>query len=129
MSVEPVWLSPTAMALFHAEMLADRAQESVLRDEGLFLSAMARPMNAWSFGERDHHFLAALYAHGLVSNHPFVDGNKRAGFIAATAFLELNGKRFEAAEADAAATTIALASGELDVAGYAAWLRENSTDV
>ena len=70
--------------------------------------------------------LAAAYAFGLIRNHPFLDGNMRIGFAAAVLFLELNGKRFTAAEADATLKTMALAARELSEAGYAAWLRENS---
>jgi death-on-curing protein len=70
--------------------------------------------------------LSASYASGIVQNHPFVDGNKRAGFVVAVTFLELNGFRFEADEADAAVRTLALAAGELTEASYAAWLEANS---
>jgi death-on-curing protein len=62
----------------------------------------------------------------LIRNHPFLDGNKRIGFAAAVLSLELNGKRFTAPEAEATLKTLALAARELNEAGYAAWLRENS---
>ena len=62
----------------------------------------------------------------LVRDHPFLDGNKRTGFTMALLFLELNGRRFPAPEAEAAIKTLALAAGELDEAGYAAWLRKHS---
>ena len=61
------------------------------------------------------------------NNHPFVDGNKRTGFILGILFLELNGGRFLASEAAAAAAVLALAAGEWDESTYTAFLRENAT--
>jgi death-on-curing protein len=69
--------------------------------------------------------LAALYTIAIVRNHPFVDGNKRAGFLAGILFLELNGFDFGATEENVIQSVLALAAGELDEAGYAAWLRSN----
>jgi death-on-curing protein len=97
-----------------------------LRDAGLLDSALARPHQLLAYGKPTAFDLAAAYAYGLIRNHPFLDGNKRIGFTAAVAFLELNGCRFAASEADATLKTLALAARELDEAGYAAWLRENS---
>ena len=70
--------------------------------------------------------MAALYTAGIVRNHPFVDGNKRTGFVIGVLFLELHGFDFKASEADATQAVMALAAGTLDEAGYAAWLRENA---
>ncbi len=70
--------------------------------------------------------LAAAYTVGIVRNHPFIDGNKRTGFVVGILFLELNGHRFSANEADAAQAVLALAAGTLDEAGYAAFLRANT---
>ncbi len=67
----------------------------------------------------------AAYTAGIVKNHPFVDGNKRTGFVIGILFLELNGYRFTATEAAAADAVLALAAGELDEAGYATFLRAN----
>jgi death-on-curing protein len=69
--------------------------------------------------------MAALYAAGIVRNHPFVDGNKRTGFVIGVLFLELHGCVFTASEQDATQAVIALAAGSLDEAAFAAWLREN----
>jgi len=70
--------------------------------------------------------MAGLYTAGIVRNHPFVDGNKRAGFVIGVLFLELNGFDFKASEADATQAVMGLAAGEFDEAGYTAWLRLNS---
>lgn len=71
--------------------------------------------------------MAAAYTVGIVRNHPFVDGNKRTGFVIGVLFLELNGFVFGATEAGAARAVIALAAGELDESGDVAFIRENST--
>lgn len=69
--------------------------------------------------------MAALYTAGVVRNHPFVDGNKRTGFVIGILFLELNGFEFDANEGDATQAVTSLAAGAMDEAGYGAWLREN----
>ena len=63
---------------------------------------------------------------GEGGGHPFIDGNKRTGFLVAATFLELNGVEFTAAEESVVEKTLALAAGELKEAGYAAWLKTNS---
>jgi death-on-curing protein len=70
--------------------------------------------------------MAALYTAGIIRNHPFVDGNKPAGFIVGVVFLELNGFIFMATEEDATQAIFGLAGGTLDNAAYTAWLRANS---
>ncbi len=64
-----------------------------------------------------------MYTAGIVKNHPFVDGNKRTGFVLGVLFLELNGYRFVAPEETAAQAVIELASGTLDEEGYCEFLR------
>lgn len=59
-------------------------------------------------------------------NHPFVDGNKRAGFMSAYVFLSANGLRLTAAEVDVVQVVTLLAAREIDEAAFAAWLRDNS---
>jgi death-on-curing protein len=70
--------------------------------------------------------MAASYAAGIILNHPFLDGNKRTGFMLAATFLELNGRTLTASEESVVEKTLALASGDLDGQRYAKWLAENS---
>ena len=96
------------------------------RQEGLLDSALSRAQQLHHYGTPSHFDMAAAYAHGIVRNHPFLDGNKRSGMMAAALFLELNGWIFQAPEEEAVIQTLALAAGELDAVGYAAWLERSS---
>jgi death-on-curing protein len=117
------FVSRRALLLLHDESLAEHGGAAGLRDEGLLDSALARPQNLIAYGDPDAAALAAAYAFGLAKNHPFVDGNKRAAFLAAGLFLALNGLRLVATQADATLTVLALAAGEITEEDFAAWLR------
>ena len=118
------WIDRRLLTLLHDESLAMHGGASGLRDEGLLDSALARPLNLASYGQPDVSELAARYAFGLARNHPFVDGNKRAAFLAVGMFLGLNGHRLTASQAEATVAMFELAAGEWDEATLAAWLRE-----
>ena len=122
----PRWVLRETVLALQERLLAEFGGLSGLRDEGLFDSALARPQQLFAYGKPSVFEMAAAYAFGLVRNHPFLDGNKRIGFTTAVVFLELNGHRFAAPEADAAIKTLALAARELDEAGYAKWLEEHT---
>lgn len=122
---KPQWLLRETVLALHERLLAEFGGLGGVRDEGLFDSALARPQQLLAYGKPNLFDLAAAYAFGLVRNHPFLDGNKRIGFTAAVVFLELNGYRFTASEAEATIQTLALAARELDEAGYAVWLKAN----
>ncbi|MBR0654162.1 type II toxin-antitoxin system death-on-curing family toxin [Plastoroseomonas arctica] len=124
----PTWLRREIILLLHAEGLNEHGGLAGIRDEGLFDSALARPENLHAYGgETDLFRLAAAYAFGLARNHPFADGNKRAAFIAAVTFLEFNGMATNLDEGEAIAATMDLAAGDLPEEGFAAWLRDNSS--
>ena len=90
---------------------------------------MARPINRYAYeGLVDIVELSATYASAISSNHPFVDGNKRAAFLAMGAFLDLNGKRLIAPQAEAVLTIFKLAAGGLTIDGLASWVRDNLAD-
>jgi len=120
------WIDRGALVLLHGESLAEHGGSAGLRDEGLLDSALARPRNLLAYGAPDFADLAAAYGTGIVRNHPFVDGNKRAGFLAVGLFLALNGYRLEASQADATLTVLALAAGDLDDHAFAEWVRANA---
>jgi death-on-curing protein len=112
----------------HDRLLALHGGAVGLRDDGLLKSALARPQQHFAYAESpDIVDMAAAYTWGIVRNHPFVDGNKRTGFVVGVLFLELNGYRFNASEEDAAQMVLELASGNLDEAGYIAFLRAHAS--
>ena len=119
---EPTWIDKTDCLAFQGELLAWFGGAAGVRDLGLLESALARPKQRFSFASPSLHELAAAYAYGIVKNHPFVDGNKRAGFLAATLILEINGECFAAPEEEAVLKTLALAASECSEADYALWL-------
>ena len=123
---EPEWLLDETLIALHDVLVSEFGGETGIRDEGLLESALARPRNLLNYGRADLFDLAAAYAYGLVKNHPFIDGNKRVGFMAAAVFLELNRIRFQAAEVDAAVEMLALAAGERKEIQFAQWLRDHS---
>jgi len=120
------WIDRRALELLHDESLAIHGGASGLRDEGLLESALARPLNLAAYGSPEVWELAAAYGVGLAKNHAFVDGNKRAAFLAVGMLLALNGYRLTAPQADATLTMLAVAAGQMDEATFARWLRQHS---
>ena len=127
MARAPRWLDKQALLLLHEESLATFGGASGLRDEVLLGSALHRPRNLRELGGvTDLSALAAAYAHGLCRNHPFIDGNKRAAFLAIGVFLAINGRSLTASPVDAVVAMTALAAGEMDEAMLAEWVRRHS---
>jgi death on curing protein len=124
--IEPYWLTLQECLALHDFLLSEYGGSSGLRDRGLLESALARPKQIYHYGNRRMEDLAAAYAAGIIKNHPFLDGNKRTGFMMAAGFLERNGIVFFAQEADAVVRTLALASSEMSENDYATWLEEFS---
>ena len=122
---EPVWLTVELVIAFHDEQLREFGGLEGLRDRGMLESALDRPKNKWSFGEMDLAKLAAAYAFGIARNHPFSDGNKRAGLLGIITFIGLNGIDFVASETEAVVIIRDLAAGEVDEDGLARWIRDN----
>lgn len=121
----PVWILERTVFAAHDRLLAAHGGAEGIRDVGLLESALARPHQHYPYASPDVIELAALYTVGLIRNHPFFDGNKRTAFAIGVVFLELNGFFFQATEEDATKAIFALAAGDLDEAGYTAWLRSN----
>jgi death on curing protein len=120
------WISRQALELLHDESIAEHGGAAGLRDVGLLESALAKPLNLAAYGQPDLAALAASYGAGLAQNHAFVDGNKRAAFLAVGMFLALNGHRLVTTQMDATLTMLALAEGSIDETQFAAWLRTHT---
>lgn len=124
MSEAPAWIDKRALLLLHEESLAQFGGATGLRDEGLSDSALARPVNKHSYdGCKDLAVLAAAYGFGLARNHPFVDGNKRAAFLAVGVFLAINGHRLAAKPVEAIEAILLLAAGSMEEARFADWIK------
>ena len=121
--VAPVWLDARDANTIHDRQLAEHGGGRGVRDEGLLDSALARPVNRWTYGEDDAASLAAAYAYGVARNHPFIDGNKRTAWVLARLFLAINGHRLKFDSPDAIAMMLALAAGELKEDVVAKWFR------
>ena len=119
---EPVWLARALVLAIHEQLIAEHGGAAGTHDEERLGAALARPLHRHSYEASDVFRLAAAYAFGIARDHPFRDGNKRVALTLAGVFLEMNGWRLAADEADAATMTIALAAGELDEGAYAMWL-------
>ena len=119
---EPLWLSLGEVLAFHERLLAEFGGSAGVRDEGLLESALGRPKNLFAYVKPSMFELAASYAFGIVKNHPFIDGNKRAGHAAMETLLILNGFEISASVDEQEATILALASGATSRADFTAWL-------
>ena len=123
---EPIWIENDLVFAIHDRQLAEHGGAEGLRDESLLHGALARPLNDFVDTRANIVDLAAKYIIGIVQNHPFIDGNKRTGFVVGVLFLELNGYRFTASEEDAAQAVLELAAGTLNEDGFRDFVRANS---
>ncbi|MDB5070738.1 MAG: death-on-curing protein [Candidatus Eremiobacteraeota bacterium] len=119
-----VWLEHAVVLAVHEAQLAEHGGGSGIRDAGLLESALARPRNAAAYGIPDIPALAALYALGIIRNHPFIDGNKRVGTVLLETFLELNGYALTGPDADLLSMILAVAAHEVSDEVFTAWIRE-----
>ena len=128
---EPEWPDEALALAVHARQLAEHGGIAGLRDLNLLSSALARPRNRFAYGDPapDLADLAASLAFGIVTNHPFVDGNKRSGYVLCRLFLLLNGADLLASADEKYAAFYQLAAGNLTEAQLCDWLRGHLTNV
>jgi death on curing protein len=125
---EWIWLAQPVVLAVHDEQIAQHGGASGLRDLGLLQSALARPQHLAGYeGDVDVARLATAYAFGIARNHPFVDGNERTALVTLELFLELNGFRLVAGDADTVTTILALAAGVPSEPDLADWVRRHCT--
>jgi death on curing protein len=124
-----VWLTREAVEIFHAEQLIEHGGLPGLKDENSLEAALARPLQKANYGDPDVFELAVAYLFGIARNHPFSDGNKRTAFVAAYAFLRLNGFAVEASQAEVITFVLAVAAGEIIEDGAAAFFRDHCAAV
>ncbi|MGO7334919.1 type II toxin-antitoxin system death-on-curing family toxin [Rhizobium leguminosarum] len=120
------WLSRQAIENMHDEQIAEHGGLAGLRDTNALETSLARPLNKAAYGETDIFVLAAAYLYAIVRNHPFVDGNKRTGYLAAFTFLYINRYVINADNAQIIAFVLEVAAGEIDEEGATRFLRDFS---
>jgi len=120
------WIERSVILAAHEEQLAEHGGSSGIRDAGLLDSALSRLLNRAAHGKPDVAELAAAYAYGLATNHPFVDGNKRIAFVALELFLALNGYQLAADDAECVMSLLAVAAGAMKEDALADWIRRHS---
>jgi death on curing protein len=100
-----------------------------IRDEGLMESAIARPFQ--TFGGEDLYpstfEKAAAIAESIIINHPFVDGNKRTGFLAMLALLEESKIKINASNDDIYPFIIKISTAEIKFEQIVDWLKQNTS--
>ena len=121
-----VWLTRRIILDIHDEQLREHGGASGVRDEGLLEGALARPLNLAAYGEPGTAELAACYAIAIARNHPFIDGNKRAAFMAMVLFPALNGLELEAPMVEATVTMLQMAAGDMPEDEFTAWVRAHT---
>lgn len=115
----------------HRDQIRRYGGSDGLRDRGLLESAIAMPRAQFGgqFLHEDIYEMAAAYLYHITLNHPFVDGNKRAGAAAALTFLAVNGIEVEVDDDSFTELVLNVAQGMTDKPTIAAFLREHSRPI
>lgn len=121
------WLDEDVVLAIHEAQIAEHGGRAGLRDRALLISALERPRNAGHYSGSDIPALAALYALGIVRNHPFVDGNKRVGAVLLDVFPQLHDVELSATDGELVHAMLGIASGTLSDDGFIAWVRNHCT--
>jgi death-on-curing protein len=117
------WLRSDAVQAIHKRQIAEHGGQDGLRDVGLLESALARPLNIHAYRpEADIADLAAAYAFGIIKNHPFIDGNKRTGYVVMETFILLNGNSLTATQQEKYMTIITVADGNSTEDELSGWI-------
>lgn len=124
---EPNWLTRETIRAIHSLSLSWFGGGDGLRDEHALEKSLNRPLQHFSYAEPEPTVfeLAAVYCSGIIKSHPFIDGNKRTGFMAAYSFLGINGYQLTAPEEEAALQILALADSRLSEEELTHWLEAN----
>ena len=125
MEHQPVWMSRVLVDAMHYAQLDEYGGSYGLRDASALEAALARPRQKRAYDpDVDLAVLAAAYSFALARSHPYIDGNKRLGLVAAEVFLELNGYDVDREDAEVVTAMTALAGGSLGEKTLARWFRD-----
>lgn len=119
------YLTPEQVLFIHARLIAETGGEHGVRDLGLLQSAISRPLAVFEGNELypDIHNKAAALLESLINNHPFVDGNKRTGIIAAAMVLQINNYSLTASNREVETFVLSIASGNQTFESIMEWLK------
>ena len=123
---EPEFLEPDVVLFLHDQALREYGGIQGVKSEDMLHSALNRPVGKLTYADAsdlDLFDLAAAYAYGLASNHPFNDGNKRTAWSSCVLFLKANSVEVDVLAQDAVEQIVRLAIGSINEHGFAAWLR------
>jgi death-on-curing protein len=125
--LNPIFLSLAEVLEIHRDQIERYGGGSGIRDLGLLQSALAMP--AAGFGGRYLHTdlfeMAAAYLFHITQNHPFIDGNKRTGVVAAIVFLFLNSIEVDTDEKELERIVLSVAEGKVGKDAVAEFFRKN----
>lgn len=126
-----MWIPESALRAIHAELIREHGGLQGASREGALEAALARPQHGYAYAESTPSLasLAASYGFALAKGHCFSDGNERIALAVIDVFLQLNGKELIAGEADAVATILALAAGDVSETELADWIAAYSQAV
>ncbi|HET9000473.1 MAG TPA: type II toxin-antitoxin system death-on-curing family toxin [bacterium] len=124
----PLFLDLEEALLIHDDQIKRYGGAGGIRDLSLLQSALAMPQagSGTAYSHVDLFEMAAAYVFHIVKNHPFLDGNKRTGIVAALVFLEMNGVRVRATNEALFNAVLAVAAGTLQKSGIAEFFRKHS---
>jgi death-on-curing protein len=125
---EPVFLGLDEVIEIHHDQVKRYGGRPGILDIGILKSTVAMPSATFdgNYLHTDIYQMAAAYLFHIVRNHPFIDGNKRAGVVAAVVFLMLNGIDVHADEDDLERMVLLTAEGKADKATIARFFENNS---
>ena len=126
-----IYLTAEQVLFLHDRLIEETGGEHGVRDLGGLESALARPQAAFGGTEfyPDLMTKAAVLMDGLTRNHPFIDGNKRASIATAALFLQVNGYRLTATNAELEDFALRVTTAKPDLAEIAEWFRTKTTRV
>ncbi len=121
-----IWILAETVYAIHSRQIAEHGGIDGVRDEGLLLSALARPQNLLAYSEEtpDISALAASYAFGMAKNHPFIDGNKRTALVVMRTFLLLHSFDMKATQEEKYITFLKLAAGSINQEELTKWIKK-----
>lgn len=122
---EPIWLLPDVVMAIHARQIQEHGGKKGIRDSNLLHSALAAPQNLFHYEEASHIKLAATYAYLICQNHPFVDGNKRTGYICMRLFLQLNESDITASQQEKIEIMLGVARAQICRDELASWIEKH----